>query len=97
MLPFPRSHLLVGPTRACRRGHDPCGGHQKAVKSPQQSVLQAHGVRGIRGFRGTGLRVQHDKPQILNLFNFKFTMYQEPVVFIVNSNAIPLFEPQACL
>ncbi|KAJ1083473.1 hypothetical protein NDU88_003632 [Pleurodeles waltl] len=47
-----RSHLLAGPSGACRRGHDPCGGHQKAVKRLQQSVLQTHGVHGICGFCG---------------------------------------------
>ncbi|KAJ1176450.1 hypothetical protein NDU88_001730 [Pleurodeles waltl] len=47
-----RSHLLAGPSGACRRGPDPSGGRQKAVKRTQRSVLQAHGVRGIHGFRG---------------------------------------------
>ncbi|KAJ1193548.1 hypothetical protein NDU88_002845 [Pleurodeles waltl] len=48
----PRSHLLAGPAGACRCGPDPSGGRQKAVKRPQRSVLQAHSVRGIHGFRG---------------------------------------------
>ncbi|KAJ1088654.1 hypothetical protein NDU88_001810 [Pleurodeles waltl] len=35
----PRSHILAGPSGACRRGPDPSGGRQKAVKRPQQYVL----------------------------------------------------------
>ncbi|KAJ1099860.1 hypothetical protein NDU88_004955 [Pleurodeles waltl] len=48
----PRSHLLAGPSGACRHGPDPSRGRQKAVKRLQRSVLQAHGIRGIRGFHG---------------------------------------------
>ncbi|KAJ1205944.1 hypothetical protein NDU88_001363 [Pleurodeles waltl] len=47
----PRSILLAPPSGACPRGHDPWGSCQKTVKHLQRSVLQAHGIRGIRGFR----------------------------------------------
>ncbi|KAJ1201744.1 hypothetical protein NDU88_005550 [Pleurodeles waltl] len=47
----PRSPLLAAPSGACSRGHNPWESRQKAVKRPQQAVLQARGVRGNRGFR----------------------------------------------
>ncbi|KAJ1156405.1 hypothetical protein NDU88_009124 [Pleurodeles waltl] len=44
-----RSHILAGPTGACRCGPNHGRDHQKAEKRPQRSVLPAHSVRGIRG------------------------------------------------